>query len=52
MRPTIDEEHRRALEADDPTSDLLPEGELATDEFLALPPEARLRIWDGNNGEK
>ena len=43
MQPTIDEAHQRALEADDPASDLLPEGELATDEFLALPVSERLR---------
>ncbi len=45
MQPTIDEAHQRALDADDPASDLLPEGELATDEFLVLPPEDRLRAW-------
>ena len=48
----LDEQHHRAEEADDPTSDLLPEGVVSADGFIALPIEDRLRYWHDPDGRE
>ena len=46
---SLDEQHERAMEADDPLSDLLPEGVMTADGFLALPIAERLAWYAERN---